>query len=125
MKNKTLLIVDDSPTNIDVLKELLSDYRLLVAIDGKIALNIVKESEVDLILLDVMMPGLNGFEVAQILKSDETTKNIPIIFITARTDIESFIQGFELGAEDYIMKPFEPEVIIQAVNRKLEMNTGI
>lgn len=107
-----ILIVDDTKSNIDLLVSLLgSSYRLSVALDGNSALIQARENNPDLILLDIMMPIMNGFEVCKILKSDPLTSSIPIIFITALDDTEFITKGFKLGAVDYITKPFRiPEL---------------
>jgi CheY-like chemotaxis protein len=99
-----ILIVDDSPNNLDVISETLTDAGLEVAtaLTGERALEQVKYSEPDLILLDVMMPGIDGFETCQRLKADPKTCNIPVIFMTALTDAESKVRGFSLGAVDYV-----------------------
>lgn len=109
MKQKdTILIVDDTQTNIDILLEFLSDYDVVVALDGMSALEILQEeNEIDLILLDVMMPLLDGFEVCQMIKKDPKISNIPIIFITAKTDEISIEMGFDVGGIDYILKPLQ------------------
>ncbi len=117
---KTILIVDDAPENIAILGELLSDFNLKVATNGKKAIDIVlSDTRIDLILLDVIMPEMDGFEVARHLKSNTQTSHIPIIFLTAQSDIGSFIQGFELGAEEYLTKPFDSELIFKLVKNKL------
>ncbi|MBC3889545.1 response regulator [Acetobacterium paludosum] len=104
----TILIVDDTEINIDILVETLGDdYELSVAMDGESALEIVNMEWPDLILLDIMMPGMSGYEVCEKLKKNPATAAIPIIFLTAMTDIESKTRGFEAGAVDYITKPFE------------------
>ncbi len=119
--NKTILIVDDIAENIVVLGELLSDYQLKVATTGDKALKLVESNKqgIDLVLLDVMMPGIDGFEVAKRLKANEATSEIPIIFVTAKTDVDSFIKGFDIGVEEYIMKPFDPDVIKAIVAKAL------
>lgn len=118
----SVLIVDDAEENIDVLVETLSnDYELMVAMDGLSALDIVKESPPDIILLDVMMPGINGYEVCERLKKDKNTADIPIIFLTAMTDIESKTKGFKVGAVDYITKPFEILEVKARVNMHLTL----
>ena len=116
---KTILIVDDTPENVDILNELLSDYNRKVAINGKMAVKVAEKTKPDLILLDVMMPEMDGFEAAKILKANPATSEIPVVFVTAKTDVNSFVAGFEIGAEDYIMKPFDPKVVLSAVKRKL------
>ena len=104
----SVLIVDDTPHNIDILINTLDDtYELQVATSGKDALESVSESIPDLILLDIMMPEMDGFEVCRILKTNSSTKHIPIIFLTALTEIEQKTKGFELGAADFITKPFD------------------
>jgi len=103
-----VLLVDDIKENINVLVQALKeDYKLGFALDGKSALKYAQTQKPDLILLDIMMPGMDGFEVSRQLKSDDRTKDIPFIFITAIDEIENKTAGFELGAVDYITKPFE------------------
>ena len=115
-KNKTVLIVDDAPENVTILAELLSEFNIKVATNGEKALKIIAQSaQIDLILLDVIMPGIDGFEVAAKLKENPITAKIPIIFVTGEKDVKSFIKGFKLGAEDYIQKPFDTTVILFTV----------
>jgi putative two-component system response regulator len=104
----SILIVDDQPINIQILgKRLqLENYSIMAAMNGKIALEMVEEKKPDLILLDIMMPEMSGFEVCERLKSNPETQTIPIIFITAKTDPEDIVKGFKLGAVDYVSKPF-------------------
>ncbi len=109
----TILIVDDTPANILVFEELLShpERRLLTATNGKDALKAALENEVDLIILDVQMSGMDGFEVAQILKSNKRTKDVPVIFASAvQKEQHSIMKGFGEGAVDYLLKPLDPEV---------------
>lgn len=104
----TVLIVDDTEENIDILVEALGDeYEISVAMDGETALDSINMEIPDIILLDIMMPGMDGYEVCKEIKSNEKTKEIPIIFLTAMTDINSKAKAFEFGAVDYITKPFE------------------
>jgi len=104
----TVLIVDDTEENLDILVETLADdYEVSVAMDGETALESVEEEVPDIILLDIMMPAMNGYEVCRRIKASKNTKDIPVIFLTAVTDIDSKAKGFELGAVDYITKPFE------------------
>ncbi len=120
MENPTILIVDDAPENITILGEVLSDYNLKVTTNGAKALEIINSgTKIDMILLDVVMPGIDGFEVAKTIKENPVHSNIPIIFVTGEKDVNSFIHGFELGAEDYITKPFDANVVKAAVERKL------
>lgn len=119
-----ILIVDDVPANIRLLEAALTpDYEISAATVGREALEITHQPEnlPDLILLDIMMPGMDGYEVCRILKSEETTRNIPVIFITARTEEEEETKGFDLGAVDYITKPFSPAVVKARVNTHTEL----
>lgn len=108
-----ILIVDDNPDTLDLLFFFLSDsdFTVLVAKNGKIALQIVEEAHPDLILLDVMMPGIDGFEICRRLKANESSQDIPVIFMTALSDIEDKVKGFDVGAVDYITKPIQEEVL--------------
>lgn len=105
----TILIVDDTPNNISILFDVLSKagYKVLVATDGKSAIEQARYALPDLILLDVMMPGMSGFETCRQLKSNEATEPIPVIFMTALTETINKVNGFNMGAVDYITKPFE------------------
>ncbi|TAJ13201.1 response regulator [Marinilabiliaceae bacterium JC017] len=107
-----ILLVDDSPVNIDILKDSLSRYKCLSATNGQEALKLALSStKPDLILLDVIMPGMDGYEVCRRLKREPTTQEVPIIFITGQNDPQSILKGFEAGAIDYITKPFNiPEL---------------
>jgi putative two-component system response regulator len=108
LSNSIVLLVDDTKTNIDVLVQALRGYhRLGVALNGADALSFAREKTPDLILLDIMMPGMDGFEVCQALKADTATRDIPVIFITAMDDLRHKTRGFEFGAVDYITKPFD------------------
>ncbi len=114
----TILVVDDTPKNIQLVANILGKsnlYTILFAFNGGDALKRVQENDIALILLDIMMPDMDGFEVATILKSDPKYMDIPIIFITAFTDSESIKKGFDCGAEDYITKPFNPPELISRV----------
>lgn len=118
----TLLLVDDEPANLHVLRQILQqDYRLLFARDGQRALELAREEYPDLILLDVMMPGLTGLEVCRQLKSDPRTLAIPVIFVTALSDTEDESRGFEAGGVDYISKPVSPPVVRARVRTHLSL----
>ena len=120
---KNILIVDDTETNIDILVGLLEDsYELLVATNGDDAIDIAKSEEIDLILLDIMMPELDGYVACKILKQDKNLKHIPIIFITAKTDEASILKAYEVGGSDYITKPFKPKELLVRINRELLLN---
>lgn len=117
----TVLIVDDIKDNITVLSGMLRDkYRVLFATSGQDALRIVAEQPVDLILLDVMMPGMDGFEVCRRLKSNLTTQEIPVIFVTSLGDAGDETRGLELGAADYLQKPCKPQIVRMRVQLHLE-----
>jgi putative two-component system response regulator len=117
-----LLLVDDEPTNLQVLRHILqADYRLLFATDGQRALQVAREQQPALILLDVMMPQLDGYAVCSALKADAATASIPVIFITALTDSQDETAGFEAGAVDYITKPVSPPVVRARVRTHLSL----
>ncbi len=118
-----LLIVDDVSRNLQVLGNFLREenYDISDAISGKQAITIAKETGPDLILLDIMMPELDGFETCRRLKEDPATRDIPVIFLTARTSTEDLIKGFSLGAVDYITKPFHRQELIARVATHLEL----
>ena len=118
-----VLIVDDVSDNIKVAMNILDEnnYNFSFATNGRQALEIIKEKNFDLILLDIMMPELNGFDVCSTLKNNPLTQDIPIIFVTAKADIDSLAKGFELGAVDYITKPFHPAELLSRVSTHLEL----
>ena len=125
MMNKgMLLIVDDIQANVSVLYDFLTEkgFKVLVTQEGKRAIQKAKYAQPDLILLDVLMPGMDGFETCEILKSDEKTKDIPIIFMTALSDTVDKVKGFKLGAADYITKPFEQEEVLARVTTQLNFS---
>jgi putative two-component system response regulator len=108
VRDSSILVVDDTEANVDILVEALGDlYSVSVAMDGESALETVAEEPPDIILLDIMMPGMDGYEVCRRLKADPKFSSIPVIFITAMSEIENKTKGFGLGAVDYITKPFE------------------
>jgi putative two-component system response regulator len=119
----TILVVDDTPDNLDLMGDLLmDDYRVKVANSGKKALEIIQSaSPPDLVLLDIMMPEMDGYEVCTILKSSEETKNIPVIFLTAKTNTIDEQKGFEIGAVDYITKPISPAIVMARVKTHLDL----
>lgn len=123
MKNKDLiLVVDDQINNLKVISSVLGDtYSLSLAQSGTKALEILKKVKPALILLDIMMPGMNGFEVCEKIKADENTKDIPVIFLTAKTDIEDIVAGFDYGAVDYITKPFNMKELIVRIQNHLNL----
>lgn len=113
-----ILLVDDNPTNLQVLFQTLEGrgYNLLVAKDGETALSIARKALPELILLDVMMPGIDGYEVCRRLKKDPATREIPIIFLSALGESKDKVRGLDLGAVDYISKPFQADEVIARVN---------
>jgi len=125
MSNKTILIVDDNVSNIDILVDLLGDYDLLVATDGESAIEIVNEEDVDIVLLDIVMPELDGFEVCRKLKNKTETQNIPIIFITSKADEDSIELAYEIGGIDYITKPFKKKEVLARVGTHLKIQSLI
>jgi sigma-B regulation protein RsbU (phosphoserine phosphatase) len=118
-----LLIVDDVPENIKVLGAGLqhAGYIIVFATNGEQAIEIAHKHKIDLILLDIMMPGMDGYEVCRALKSDKQTASIPVIFITAKTQNEDILRGFETGAVDYITKPFNAAELSARVKTHLEL----
>lgn len=118
-----ILVVDDTFANLEVMSEALEDvgYEVATAIDGIRAIKRVQSHPPDLILLDVQMPGIDGFETCQRLKSDPNTASIPVIFMTALTDTDSKVKGFSVGAVDYITKPFQTEEVLARVNTHLQL----
>ena len=122
-QKKTVLVVDDAPANIQVVNSILKDmYAVRIATNGKKALEIMNASpRPDLILLDVVMPGMNGYEVCTRLKTDPATKDIPVIFLTGQTETTDETHGFEVGAVDYIHKPFSPAVVQARVQTHLAL----
>ena len=120
----TILVVDDTPDNLDLMGDLLmNDYKVKIANSGKKALEIVQTGQSpDLILLDIMMPEMDGYEVCSVLKSDEKTKNIPVIFLTAKTNSIDEQKGFEIGAVDYITKPISPVIVMARVKTHLDLH---
>lgn len=117
-----LLLVDDEPVNLQVLKQILQqDYRLLFARDGDKALSLAANEKPDLILLDIMMPGLTGLETCQRLKSNAATQHIPVIFVTALAETCDEADGFSAGCVDYITKPVSPPIVLARVKAQLSL----
>ncbi|WP_282875000.1 response regulator [Pseudomonas peli] len=112
-----ILIVDDTPDNLALLSDALDEvgYMVLVALDGLSALSRIQRRRPDLILLDAMMPGLDGFETCQRIKADPATADIPVLFMTALTDSEHVVKGFEAGGLDYVTKPINAEEVLARV----------
>lgn len=119
-EEKTVLIIDDIDTNIHTLIELFDGkYDVLASLDAQNALEILNDEDVDVILLDINMPVMDGFEVCQKIKENPKTKDIPIIFITASTNEESIEKAYEVGGVDYITKPFKAREVLSRINNQL------
>jgi len=122
MHNKqTILIIDDIKENIDILVELLNRYDLITTLSAKDALKIIDDEAIDLILLDIMMPEITGFEICKIIKANPLTSGIPIIFLSAKDKDIDIEYGFKIGAVDYITKPFNPNELISRVETHLSL----
>ena len=122
-KKQTVLVVDDTVENIDILNSILgNDYKVKVALNGEKALKIAQKKPPDIILLDVMMPEMDGYEVCERLKTDIATKKIPVVFVTGHQDEEERKKGLELGAVDYLTKPVDPALVMEKV--KTYLNAG-
>ncbi|MGB3760961.1 MAG: response regulator [Rivularia sp. (in: cyanobacteria)] len=119
-----ILLVDDNPTNLKVLFEAIQGYgwKALMATDGESAIEQAEYAQPDLILLDIMMPGIDGFETCRRLKANSITENIPVIFMTALSDTTDKVKGLEIGAVDYITKPFQKEEVIARLKLHLKLS---
>jgi two-component system sensor histidine kinase/response regulator len=118
-----IFIVDDVPGNLQVLIHILKqeEYRIAAAGNGHQALDMIPAARPDLVLLDVMMPGMDGYEVCRQLKTNPAAADIPIIFLTAKAETEDIVKGFETGAVDYVTKPFNPAELLARVKTHLEL----
>lgn len=122
-KIPTVLIVDDNPTNVKIIAITLQllKYKIVIATNGLDAIEMVKRTRPDLILMDVMMPQMDGYETCKIIKQEKENENIPVIFLTALNDKENIVKGFDVGGVDYISKPFNKEEFISRVQTHLEL----
>ena len=118
---KTILVVDDNESNIDMILAILKAYDVIPSTSGEDALALIKEESIDLVLLDILMPGMDGYTVCQRLKSQPDTRDIPIIFITAKSDEESIEKAYDLGGTDYVTKPFKPKELLARVRVQLKL----
>ncbi|MEW5856019.1 MAG: response regulator, partial [Cyanobacteriota bacterium] len=118
-----ILIVDDTPTNLEILLDVLEDagFKVMVSEDGESAIEMAEYSPPDLILLDILMPGFDGFETCRRLKTNKATQEIPVIFMTALTEKVDKVKGLNLGAVDYITKPLEHEEVLARINIHLSL----
>ena len=125
-RKATVLAVDDTPENLDVVRGILAeDYQIKVAVNGRIALKIAQAQAPDLILLDIMMPEIDGYEVCRQLKDNPRTRDIPVIFLTAKGETADEAEGFALGAADYILKPVNPTLLKARVNTHLTLKRNM
>lgn len=122
-KEITILAVDDSEINLDILVGILKKYDVIPALSGDEALEILQDEKVDLILLDILMPGMDGFEVCRRIKADESTREIPVIFITVKSSEQDIQQCFELGAVDYVAKPFNAIELLARAQTHLKLRS--
>ena len=121
---KHILVVDDNTTNLRLAEKALKPlYKVTLLISGEQALKFLSKNKPDLILLDIMMPGIDGFQTIKAIKNNDETKYIPVIFLTAQSESFSEINGLQLGAADFIAKPFVPEVMLRRVALQIELNT--
>lgn len=122
MKKSTVLVVDDTPANIDMISAALGDeYHIKVALNGEKAIKIAKANPPDIILLDIMMPGMDGYEVCSHLKADPATSHIPVIFVTALGTDDDEEKGLNLGAIDYLVKPISPPIVRARVRNHIQL----
>lgn len=124
-RNETILAVDDKKENLDVLLDILEDFDVIPVTCGQKAFEIIEQETISLVLLDIVMPNIDGYEVCKILKSQPATKNIPIIFTTAKTDEESISKAYQAGANDYVSKPLKRSEVIARVQTQLKLKKTI
>jgi putative two-component system response regulator len=116
-----IIIVDDEPHIVNLIKLSLQDeYDILVANSGNEAIHMIEEHRPDLVTMDIMMPGMSGFEVVEEMRKFESTKDIPVIFLSAKDTLKDMQRGMESGGDDFITKPFEPEELSQRIKEHLE-----
>jgi putative two-component system response regulator len=122
-QKQTVLVVDDAPESLLLITSLLKDsYKVKIATDGKKALQIAcSQDPPDIILLDIIMPEMDGYEVCDHLKNNSETRDIPVIFLTAKSEVDDEVKGLELGAVDYITKPISPPILLARVRTHLKL----
>jgi two-component system, sensor histidine kinase and response regulator len=120
-----ILLVDDNPQNLQVLGKLLQEekYEIEFAVNGEATFEWLKNKQFDLILLDLNMPGMNGFEVCKRIRSDNEMNEVPIIFLSAESERDSILKGFEVGAQDYVTKPFDSRELLARVKTQLDLKS--
>ena len=125
LEDATILLVDDSPTNLNLLSGFIENcgWEILIATHGQEAIKLAEIEQPDIILLDVMMPGKDGFEICKQLKSNPQTQDIPVIFMTALSDKLEKVRGLSIGAVDYITKPFQAEEVIARIKIHLKLSS--
>ncbi|MFT3740573.1 MAG: response regulator [Breznakibacter sp.] len=121
-----VLVVDDNETNLTIVSSMLrsTGYEIVLAQDGKTALQILDETNIDIVLLDVMMPEMDGYQVCERIKSNEKTKDISVIFLTALRDTGDLVRGFNVGGVDYVTKPFQREELIARLNNHVQLKVA-
>jgi len=119
MVDKTILVIDDTISNLDIVNNFLIDYDVIAIDNGADAINIISSEKINLILLDIMMPDMDGYEVCKLLKSNKNTKDIPIIFLSSKADEDSIEMAYDIGGIDYVTKPFKPKELLAKVRREL------
>lgn len=124
-RKKTLLIVDDDIFLVDIMAFTLkqSGFEIIKAHNGQEAIDIINKEHIDLVLTDIMMPVMDGFELAANLRKNEATKNIPIIFLTAKSNVEDKNRGFNIGINDYVVKPFNLKDLVSRINKALSVES--
>ncbi len=122
LNGKKILVVDDDPTMVRLINVnlKLNDYEVLEATSGERALEIIAREPLDLVVLDIMMPGVDGWQVLKNIRSREETKELPVILVTAKTQDSDVIRGWELGADEYIIKPFNPLLLVEVIKIVLD-----
>ena len=123
--NITILAIEEKKENLDLLLYILEDFDVIPVTSGEKALEVANSEKVDLILLDIVMPSMDGFDVCRVLKNNPTTKNIPIIFATAKTDEQSIAKAYEVGGNDFVGKPFKRAEVIARIKTQLQIKTQI
>lgn len=122
MGNRKILVVDDDPTMVKLINVnlKLNNYSVVEATSGEQALEILEEQPLDLVVLDIMMPGVDGWEVLKRIRSAEDTQELPVILVTAKTQDSDVIRGWELGADEYVIKPFNPLLLVEVIKMVLD-----